>query len=46
MKRKLSYDISYSQLKSWRKYENWALYVSMGCTIAKPKKSRGQVLVF
>lgn len=36
MKRKLSYDISYSQLKSWRKYENWALYVSMGCTIAKP----------
>ena len=36
MERTLSYDISYSQLKSWRKFENWALYVSMGCTILKP----------
>lgn len=34
MKRELPYDISYSRLKCWRKFENFALYVSIGCSLA------------
>jgi len=40
MERKLSYDISYSQLNVWRRYENWVLYLSIGCTIVKVAASQ------
>ena len=36
----MSYDISYSQLNVWRRYENWVLYLSIGCTIVKAAASQ------